>query len=167
MSENSAATTVGNLSLQHMRWANQELLRKLAELPDECLALHANHDDWNVARIAHHLVAVSGRLHARIAGQPVLPDPTMPETMEDIPVLAHFAYKNDVALIDDAQQPDSISTFTIFNREISQPRSLVLTQAIHHAQEHRVQIVGILASHGHHEINLDELSLWYFAKVLP
>jgi hypothetical protein len=39
-----------------------------------------------------------------------------------------------------------------------------LTQAIHHATEHRAQIAGIFANHGLKVIDLDAIDMWEFAN---
>jgi uncharacterized damage-inducible protein DinB len=43
-------------------------------------------------------------------------------------------------------------------------RSTVLSQAIHHATEHRAQIASALEVKGFEPINLDDISLWDYEK---
>ncbi|MFM8937646.1 MAG: hypothetical protein ACKOF0_01350, partial [Actinomycetota bacterium] len=41
-------------------------------------------------------------------------------------------------------------------------RSTILSQAIHHATEHRAQIASALEAKGFKPVDLDELDLWSF-----
>jgi uncharacterized damage-inducible protein DinB len=43
-------------------------------------------------------------------------------------------------------------------------RSTVLSQAIHHATEHRAHIASALEAKGFEPINLDDISLWDYEK---
>jgi uncharacterized damage-inducible protein DinB len=38
----------------------------------------------------------------------------------------------------------------------------LLVQAVHHATEHRAQLIDALESRGHQSINLDDIDLWAF-----
>jgi uncharacterized damage-inducible protein DinB len=44
-------------------------------------------------------------------------------------------------------------------------RSTILSQAIHHATEHRAQIASALEAKGFTPVNLDDLDLWEFEKT--
>jgi len=44
-------------------------------------------------------------------------------------------------------------------------RSTILSQAIHHATEHRAQIASALEAKGFAPVNLDDLDLWEFEKT--
>ena len=43
-------------------------------------------------------------------------------------------------------------------------RSTILSQAIHHATEHRAQIASALEAKGFTPVNLDDLDLWSFER---
>jgi uncharacterized damage-inducible protein DinB len=43
-------------------------------------------------------------------------------------------------------------------------RSTILSQAIHHATEHRAQIAAALEAKGFTPVNLDDLDLWSFER---
>jgi uncharacterized damage-inducible protein DinB len=89
-------------------------------------------------------------------------DGEIPTSASDFEVLASRLLESDSALVDLATQPDQLCTFELFGASVTQPRSALLAQAIHHAETHRTQIAGILANHELDVINLDELSLWYY-----
>lgn len=163
----NALQFTGEQMLGHMRWANAQLLGMLGELPDEALQFTSNFDDWTVARIAHHLVGVSGRLHARAIESAMPADLAVPTVAADFIGLAKACWESDSALIALAAEPDRACTFDLFGKTETAQRSVLLAQAVHHSQEHRVQIAGVLASNSMNVINLDKLSLWYFNEVLP
>lgn len=160
-SENTFENTGINL-LEHMRWANAKFLKLLAGVPDSALQLVADNDEWSVARIAQHLVSVTGRLPARIAGTELPGEVELPVVAADFDLLAKRCWENDSRLIELAKEADKASTFELWGETRTIERSLLLAQAVHHAQEHRVQIASLLASKNFKVIDLDALSLWVF-----
>ncbi len=42
---------------KHMAWANSEILKKVAELPDEALDAYAVNPEWTVREIARHIAS--------------------------------------------------------------------------------------------------------------
>jgi hypothetical protein len=111
-------------------------------------------------------VGVSNRLEARLKEQPMPAEIDVPVAASDFIAMAQCCLASDTAIIEIAGQADRLVTFDLFGNQQTQLRSVLIAQAVHHAQEHRVQIAGVLASHGHNIINLDELSLWFYNKVL-
>ena len=79
--------------------------------------------------------------------------------------LGETCLASDSRLVELGQEPDQPSTFDLFGTTTTQMRSIVLAQAVHHADEHRAQISGILASNNLDVLNLDKLSLWYYNKI--
>ena len=56
--------------------------------------------------------------------------------------------------------------FTNFeDKLVKRWRSTILSQAIHHATEHRAQIASALEAKGFTPMNLDDLDLWEFEKT--
>ena len=56
--------------------------------------------------------------------------------------------------------------FTNFeDKLVKRWRSTILSQAIHHATEHRAQIASALEAKGFAPMNLDDLDLWEFEKT--
>jgi len=51
------------------------------------------------------------------------------------------------------------------NKLVKRWRSTILSQAIHHATEHRAQIASALEAKGFAPVNLDDLDLWEFEKA--
>ena len=161
MNENFAGQMLG-----HMQWANQKLFDALSTIPDAALEFHAVHDDWTVAKIATHLAGVSGRLIARIEESAMPADPEVPKLASQMAELSALCHASDGRLIAAAQSPDQLCTFDLYGLTTTQMRSILLAQAVHHANEHRAQINGILADNNINVLNLDKLSLWYYNKVI-
>ena len=164
MTEN-LAQTMGLDSLRHMAWANSKTFEILCAQPDQIVQLTSNFDDWSVARIAHHTVTAARGLVARASETEMPAVLEIPQKTSDFVHLAQELAVADSQLLDLAQQPDRELRFTLRGEVRSARVSVVLMQAVHHAHEHRVQIAGILASHGHNVVNLDELSHWKFHGV--
>jgi len=50
------------------------------------------------------------------------------------------------------------------NGKFQRLRSTVLSQAIHHATEHRAQIASALEAKGFKPVDLDDISLWAYER---
>jgi uncharacterized damage-inducible protein DinB len=47
-------------------------------------------------------------------------------------------------------------------KDITRERSTIISQAVHHATEHRAQLIDALEFKGYKVINLDDIDLWAF-----
>jgi uncharacterized damage-inducible protein DinB len=149
--------------LRHMAWANQQLIARLAEQPDEALALTAPHNEWSAGRIFAHLVNAANGYVARLEGLPRQPQADTPASVSELPALAERLAASDARLRAHAAQPDGMAAYA--GQENAYPRSTVIAQVIHHATEHRAQIAGALATNGNHAIDLDAIDLWEFTDA--
>jgi len=70
----------------------------------------------------------------------------------------------DSVLLSEVAQPDAVLEIKTGEEVIRATRSLLLSQAVMHAAEHKGQIAAILKQHGHH-IDLDDLDLWNFISM--
>jgi uncharacterized damage-inducible protein DinB len=160
--------TVARL-LRHMAWANQETIKHLQTLPEESLKAYATNPEWFVAEIAHHIVNSADRLAFNITGKPALTQPGEPriadiEKISDLARLAEQAAIVDGYLIGAAELDDVWLDLENNKGKFQRLRSTVLSQAIHHATEHRTQIASALEAKGFEPINLDDISLWAYEK---
>jgi uncharacterized damage-inducible protein DinB len=145
--------------LRHMKWANQEIYLKISELPDEALGSYITKSEWNVAEILSHLVGSADGYVRRLAGRPT-EDRIMPKTMQDVRALAKKLEKFDSELIELAKQSDRVIEV---NRDGVIKRwqaATILTQAAHHAIEHRCQAVTALEFKGYEAPDLDDYDVW-------
>lgn len=160
--------TVARL-LRHMAWANQETIKHLQTLPEESLKAYATNPDWFVAEIAHHIVDSADRLVLSITGQIALTGKGEPsiadiERLSDLSRLADQAAIVDRMLVAAADLDDVWLDLENHRGKFQRLRSTVLSQAIHHATEHRAQIASALEAKGFEPINLDGISLWDYEK---
>jgi uncharacterized damage-inducible protein DinB len=160
--------TVARL-LRHMAWANQETIKHLQTLPEESLKAYATNPEWFVAEIAHHIVDSADHYVLSITGNVAITKPGDPciadiEKISDLARLAEQATIVDAHLIGAADLDDVWLDLKNDNGKFQRLRSTVLSQAIHHATEHRTHIASALEAKGFEPINLDDISLWDYEK---
>lgn len=147
---------------RHLAWANNYVFDKIAEQPDEHLKLCAPNDTWSVAEILEHLTA--SRYADLLDGKGNIAT-EVPTNKVEVLALRDLSLSFDQRLRESAENPAGFVEFTNWEgKEIRRNRETILTQAIHHATEHRAQIAGIFASHGLKAIDLDAIDLWEFAN---
>jgi uncharacterized damage-inducible protein DinB len=148
-------------ALKHMSWANQEIYKLIAELPDEALNAYATDPEWNVGEILRHIAFSSGALGARLKGaeSAALERPT---TMHELQAIIKQLQRNDAEILNLSDIADEKIAVTRNGKTSHWMRSTIVTQAIHHATEHRAQAVSALEARGYKAVNLDEYSLWAY-----
>jgi len=159
-----------NRLLAHMAWANQKTIEHLQTLPEDSLKVFATNPEWFVAEIAHHIVDSADHYAFRISGNPALTQPG-DECIDDVNVIADLARLKEQAATVDAMLLDCVKLDEVqiefLNYEdklVKRWRSTILSQAIHHATEHRAQIAAALEAKGFTPVNLDDLDLWSFER---
>ena len=160
--------TVARL-LRHMAWANQETIKHLQTLPEASLKAYATNPEWFVAEIAHHIVDSADHYALTITGTPAVTQPGDPciadiEKIRDLARLAEQAAIADALLVSAADLDDVLLDLENDNGKFHRLRSTVLSQAIHHATEHRAHIASALEAKGFEPINLDDISLWDYER---
>jgi uncharacterized damage-inducible protein DinB len=154
--------------LLHMAWANQKTIAHLQGLPEESLKAFATNPEWFVAEIVHHIVDSGDNYAFRINGIPVLTKPgDSPiddvEKISDLARIKDQAAQVDKALLECVKLDDVQLEFENFaGKMVKRWRSTILSQAIHHATEHRAQIASALEAKGFTPVDLDELDLWAY-----
>jgi uncharacterized damage-inducible protein DinB len=154
--------------LKHMAWANQGTIEHLESLPVEALKAFATNPDWFVAEILHHIVDAGDHYAYRISGVAVLTKPGEPciadvKTLADLNRIKDQAAKVDAALFECAKLDDIQLEFKNNSGNlVKRWRSTILSQAIHHATEHRAQLAAALEAKGFAPVDLDELDLWSY-----
>jgi len=154
--------------LKHMVWANQRTIEHLESLPVEALKAFATNPDWFVAEILHHIVDSGDHYAYRISGVAVLTKPGEPciadvETLSDLTRIKDQAATVDAALLECLKLDDIQLEFENYSGNlVKRWRSTILSQAIHHATEHRAQLAAALEARGFAPVDLDELDLWSY-----
>ena len=148
-------------ALKHMSWANQEVYKLIAALPDEALDAFATDPHWTVGEILRHIASSSGGYGARLKGMDaeVLVRPT---TMQELQIIAKQLLSNDAELLQLANVTDEKIAVIREGQTTHWMRSTIVTQAIHHATEHRAQAVCALEAKGFKAVNLDDHDVWAY-----
>ncbi|MFM1797124.1 MAG: hypothetical protein RL733_905 [Actinomycetota bacterium] len=154
--------------LKHMAWANQETIKHVQTLPEDALKSFATNPEWFVAEILHHIVDSADHYAYRISGKPALTQPGDPciadiEKISDLSRLLEQAATVDAALLECVKLDDIQLEFENYEgKMVKRWRSTILSQAIHHATEHRAQLASALEAKGFKLVNLDDLDLWSY-----
>jgi len=152
--------------LAHMKWANRLTIEHLQSLSDEALKSFAINSDWFVGEIMHHIVDSADYYAYRITGKrcDVSGEKIQElESIKDLEFLKTQAEVIDSALQECAKLDDIQMEFENYaGKLVKRWRSTILSQAIHHATEHRAQIASALEAKGFTPVDLDELDLWAF-----
>ena len=154
--------------LAHMAWANQTTIDHLQTLPEESLNAFATNPEWHAAEIIYHIVDSADHYAFRISGLPALTQPGDP-CIDDVKEIADLARLKEQAAIVDKALLDCVKLDDIQleyknyeDKLVKRWRSTILSQAIHHATEHRAQLASALEAKGFTPVNLDDLDLWSF-----
>jgi uncharacterized damage-inducible protein DinB len=148
------------LALEHMAWANQEIYKLIAELPDEALDAYATDPEFTVREILRHIASSAGNYASRLEGKEneVL---EQPKNMAELREVAKELATNDARLLKLVGLEDQPITY---RREDGQTvtwmRSTIITQAVHHSIEHRAHAVSALEARGYKKVDLDDFDVW-------
>lgn len=148
------------VSLKHLAWSNQKFLAQFVDQPDEVFGLSAADGEWPVGRLLTHLAGSEQWYRYCLTGiewTDLTPITSGKIAGDYLQIIADL----DEVLLSNAALPDELVTFEDENGPASAKRSLILSQAVMHAAEHKGQIATIMKQHGHH-IDLDALDVWAF-----
>jgi len=148
-------------ALKHMSWANQAVYKLIIALPDDALKAYVTDPDWTVGEILRHIASSSGGYGARLKGSDaeVL---VRPKTMQELQAIAKRLLSNDAELLVLADIADEKMAVIREGETTHWMRSTIVTQAIHHATEHRAQAVSALEAKGFKAVNLDDYDVWAY-----
>jgi uncharacterized damage-inducible protein DinB len=144
-----------------MSWANKEVYKLIAELPDAALDAFATDPEWTVREILRHIAAASGGYAYRLDGienQPL----EQPKNMAELLEITKTLEITDARLIKLVELEDKSIEVIRDGKIIHWMRSTIITQAVHHATEHRAQAISALEARGYKAVNLDDFDLWAF-----
>ncbi len=142
---------------KHNLWANLRLLNACTPLNDAQLDASAPGTYGSVRDTLVHLVGAEQRYVARLRGQD--PEDTVRETkgFPGLDVLRESTRRSGEALVGIAEQfdPKQVLRGTWRGEPYELRAVIVMIQAINHATEHRIHIVGILNQNGIETPNMD------------
>ena len=147
-------------SLRHLAWSNQKFFTLFNDQPDEVFGLKAADGEWPIGQLLTHL-AGSGEWYRYCLNGVMWTDlkPVVNGSVakEYLGIMAEL----DTVLLEYCKQPDKALEIEGENGIIHATTSLILSQAVMHAAEHKGQIAAIMKQHGHH-LDLDPLDVWSF-----
>jgi uncharacterized damage-inducible protein DinB len=161
--------------LKHMAWANQEIIGKIAELPKESLDAYAVNPQWTVGAIVRHIGSASNWYVWRLldrdaftADEQAYWDARLKDDdegslkMHDIKYVLEVLRDADAKLLEQSRIPDADVPREFRGEQHVFKRSTILSQAVHHATEHRAQVVAALELRGFDSIILDDFDVWSY-----
>jgi len=147
-------------SLCHLAWSNQKFFTLFLDQPDQVFGLTAAEGEWPIGELLTHL-AGSGEWYRYCLNGTTWTDlkPVVNGSVakEYLAIMAEL----DAVLLEYVNSPDKDLEIDGEDGIIYATVSLILSQAVMHAAEHKGQIAAIMKQHGHH-INLDGLDVWSF-----
>lgn len=161
--------------LKHMAWANQEIIGEISQLPKEALDAYSVNPEWTVGTIVRHIASASNwyvwRLLDREAftvDEKAIWDARLKDAEEEAPLMKDISNvlailkDSDAWLLEQSLLPDADVPREFRGEQHVFKRSTILSQAVHHATEHRAQAVSALELRGFTSINLDSYDLWSY-----
>ena len=149
-------------SLKHLAWSNQKFFKFFGEQPETVFALKASENEWPIGRILTHL-AGSGEWYryclTGTEGSDLVRITSGQIALDYLPIISSL----DQVLLENLELPDDLLQIDSAEGIFTARRSLILSQAVMHAAEHKGQISTILKQNGIH-IDLDALDVWSFIK---
>ena len=145
---------------RHNRWANVRILERCAGLTDEQLAATIVGAYGSIRDTLQHIVTAERSYFSRIStGQPYRrPEDAPPLTIAEMTESVRTSGSGLIEWAPKVQAGDTVQVnWEGAPRDV--PKTILLTQAINHATEHRAQIMAILTQLG---IQPPELDSWTF-----
>lgn len=146
-----------------MAWTNQQVYSAVQKLPDEALSSYLVNPEWTAGTILHHIINGADWFSYCLT-QAMWTDIKIPSSMNDVAELAKLLATLDERIISQDELPDIALTINDEGKSWKAMRSTILAQAIHHATEHRAQLIDALEYKDFKPINLDDIDLWAFAR---
>ncbi|MEN9324431.1 MAG: hypothetical protein RL414_185 [Actinomycetota bacterium] len=161
--------------VKHMAWANQEIISQVMNMPNEALDAYVVNPEWTVREIARHIASSATWYGWRLLDKSAWSESDHvswkskldateipPATSKDIAALLNKLSDADEVLLEAARKPEGEVLREVDGKMIIRARSTIISQAIHHATEHRAQLVSALEARGFTSINLDDCDLWAY-----
>jgi uncharacterized damage-inducible protein DinB len=152
-------TDVLRQALRYNRWANLQLLDVCAALGDEQLQLSSPGTYGTIADTFQHLLAAEQRYLRRLVG--IEAQLSEKDEFAGIARLREHAERSGQTLIDALGRFDPEGT-SEGRGDRAVKHWLVMTQAIHHGNDHRTHICTILGQNG---ISYGDLDVWAFGET--
>ena len=151
--------------LRHMAWANHQVFSKVLTLPVQALDAYAINPKWYVGEIIKHITSAGDGYGFRLTTEPRR-ELSAPKNLDELNKLIEYCEIVDDRLLRASEFPEAMIEVVTPSKKVVHARSTILSQAIHHATEHRAQLVSALEMKGYTSIDLDEYDLWAFMTII-
>jgi uncharacterized damage-inducible protein DinB len=136
-------------SIKHLAWSNQKFFALFEGLPESAFALRAADGEWTIGTLLFHIAGSESWYRYCLTGI---------DWIERSEVTNHALLREtslilaelDSALLSEVDKSDESLVIKAGDETIHATRSLILSQAVMHASEHKGQIATILKQNGHH-----------------
>lgn len=146
-------------SLRHMAWSNQKVYEAVEKLPEDSLKSFVVNEEWTAYEILFHICQSAGFYVYRLG---IGEKPASIQEPAKVSTLKSLLLQHDKNLISAASKDDWEIELNEEGKVFKRWASTILTQSVHHATEHRAQLISALEFKGFNPINLDDIDLWAF-----
>jgi uncharacterized damage-inducible protein DinB len=146
-------------SLRHMAWANHKVYVATETLPEVALESYLVKSEWTAREILKHICFSAGVYSFRLGVGPKGARLVEPQKISELRVAIAT---HDANLITASGLEDRELEWERDGRTHKNWSSTILSQAVHHATEHRAQLMDALEYRGYTPISLDDIDLWSF-----
>lgn len=144
---------------RHKTWATLRLIEYCQGLNAEYLNATIPGTYGTISDTLWHVVEADEDYFSTLTGEP------LPEPLPDAPVplerIAQRVQRLAPRWEDLAQDADLLDRKATFPDGVSWPGVVLMAQAIHHAADHRTQILSILGAQG---LEVPDLDVWVYAE---
>ena len=150
---------------RHHLWANLSLLELCSTLSDEQLETSTVGGYGSIGDTLRHMVRSERFYFSRISTGQLYrpPEGTWPLSFAKMAESLRYSGEGLIEWAPKVQPTDSVELIGDNDQRIRVPKTVILTQAINHATEHRAQIMVILTQLGIQPPDLDSWS--YFEQL--
>ena len=124
-----------------MAWANQKVFAEVSTLPDEALSSYITNPEWTAEQILRH-ICNGASWYVFLLGLGENKRPEKLKHSQEIEGLARLIADRDSLLIAHAVLKDREVTINYDTGPEVFKASTILSQSVHHATEHRAQLVN-------------------------
>lgn len=150
------------MALRHLAWSDERFFSQLGSLPDQALAARYSPGMWTVGQLLAHIVRGAEWYRYCLCSQ-LWTDIVEPVNAGDVERLGNMLADLDRFMLGQAALSDDVLVFDDEGGPSEASRSMLLSQAVLHAAEHKAQICAALEAEGFTAPDLDALDLWSFA----
>ena len=147
-------------SIKHLAWSNQKFFGYFVDMPEEVFTYRAADGEWPVSKLLSHIAGSEEWFRYCLTGMEgsELKSVTNGSIVREyLLIMANL----DAVLLSEASKPDEVLEIEDESGIFHAKRSLILSQAVMHAAEHKGQIATILKQN-HIHVDLDALDVWSF-----